>query len=101
MTQAIHIFIEPTEESDLQTMRALKAVGYDVVDDVDVQTFLTKEVLLRQYILRTDVHPFVAGLTFQEAWTNRVETDIKGLIEKYSESKEQTHSACWRINGRN
>ena len=79
MTQDIDIFIEPTEENAGKTKQALKAVGYDVVDDVSVTTFLNKKVLLREYILRTDIHPFVAGVNFEEAWMHRIQTEIKGL----------------------
>jgi predicted nucleotidyltransferase len=78
MTQDIDIFIEATPENARKTVAALKAAGYDVVDGVDVATFLTKKVLLREYILRTDIHPFVAGMTFDEAWAHRTPLEIKG-----------------------
>jgi hypothetical protein len=32
--------------------------------------------LIRQYILEADVHPFVAGVTFDEAWAHRVRSRI-------------------------
>jgi len=35
-----------------------------------------KKLLIRQYILETDIHPFVAGVTFEEVWQNRVEDYI-------------------------
>ena len=79
MTQDIDIFIEPTEKNARRIIPALKAIGYDVVDGVDVTIFLTKKVLLRQYILRTDIHPFVSGVSFEEAWAHRIETEIKGI----------------------
>lgn len=78
MTQDIDIFIEATPANAEKTIAALKAVGYDVVDGVGPETFLNKKVLLREYILQTDIHPFVAGVTFEEAWANRVLTEIKG-----------------------
>lgn len=79
MTQDVDIFIEATEENATRTMEALKVIGYDVVNDVDVRTFLTKKVLLREYILRADIHPFVKGMTFDKAWANKIETQIKGV----------------------
>jgi len=78
MTQDVDIFIEKTEENARNTMNALQAVGYGGLEDADVQLFLTKKVLLRDYLLRTDIHPFAAGITFEQAWRNRVETVIKG-----------------------
>ncbi len=94
MTKDVDIFIEPTEENALRTMQALKSVGYDVVNDVDVKVFLTTKVLLREYILQTDIHPFVAGADFKEAWEHRMETVIKGIkvfvpsLEDYIKMKE-------------
>lgn len=37
---------------------------------------LTKKILIRQYILETDIHPFVAGVSFGEVWANRVQGKI-------------------------
>ncbi len=79
MTKDVDIFIEPTEKNALKTKQALKDVGYEIVNDVDVSVFLKKKVLIQQYVLRTDIHPFVAGSSFQEAWTKRVKTNIKGM----------------------
>ena len=74
-TLDIDIFIEPTPENARRTLAALKDVGYDVTD-ITVEDLLTKKVLIRQYILETDIHPFVAGVTFEEVWYNRVEDKI-------------------------
>jgi predicted nucleotidyltransferase len=79
MTKDVDIFIEPTEKNALRTKEALKEVGYEIVNGVDVSVFLKKKVLIQQYILRTDIHPFVAGSSFRDAWANRVKTKIKGL----------------------
>jgi predicted nucleotidyltransferase len=49
------------------------------VDDADLEVFQTKKVLLRQYILQTDIHPFVKGVTFDEAWSERTRTSIEGV----------------------
>ncbi len=78
MTQDVDIFIKPTKKNAQQTMDALKAVGYEVVDDVDYSIFLSKKVLLRQHLLQTDIHPFVAGVTFDVAWSHKVKSEIKG-----------------------
>lgn len=49
------------------------------MNGVDVSVFLKKKVMIQQYFLRTDIHPFVAGSSFRDAWANRVKTEIKGL----------------------
>ena len=74
-TLDVDIFIEPAEENARRTLAALKDVGYDV-KDLAVEDLLTKKVLIRQYILETDIHPFVAGVTFEEVWQNRIEDRI-------------------------
>lgn len=74
-TLDIDIFIEATPENARRTLAALRDVGYDVTD-VSVEDILTKKLLIRQYILATDIHPFVAGVTFEDVWQNRVEDKI-------------------------
>jgi hypothetical protein len=78
-TLDIDICIEPTPENAERTRAALAAVGYDV-SDVSVEDLLTKKILIRQYILETDIHPFVAGATFDQLWRHRV-TDTLGETE--------------------
>lgn len=74
-TLDIDIFIEATPENAKQSLAALRDTGYDVTD-LTVEDLLTKKVLIRQFILETDIHPFVAGVTFEEIWRNRVEDRI-------------------------
>ena len=74
-TLDIDIFIEATLENARRTLAALRDVGYDVTD-VSVEDMLTKKLLIRQDILATDIHPFVAGVTFEDVWQNRVEDKI-------------------------
>lgn len=79
MTKDIDIFIEPTEENAKKTIIALQKIGYTAVEDQHVQLFLTKKILLREYILQTDIHPFVKGSDFSKAWKTKQQTNIKGL----------------------
>ncbi len=74
-TLDIDIFIEATPENARRTLVALKDVGYDVTD-ITIEDLLTKKLLIRQYILATDIHPFASGVTFEEVWRNRVEDKI-------------------------
>jgi len=64
------IFIEPTEENAKRTLKALKKFGYDV-SDISIRDLLNKKVLIRQYAVETDIHPFVRGLTFNEVWKHK------------------------------
>jgi predicted nucleotidyltransferase len=74
-TLDIDIFIEATPKNARRTLAALKDVGYDVTD-ITIEDLLTKKLLIRQYILATDIHPFASGVTFEEVWRNRVEDKI-------------------------
>ena len=68
----IDIAIQATPENARRTREALVDTGYDMTD-VTIDDLTTKKVLIRQYVLETDIHPFVAGVTFEELWQDRVE----------------------------
>lgn len=70
-TLNIDIFIEPEKVNAERTRKALKEFGYDV-SDLTVDDLLTKKVLIRQYLIETDIHPVVKGVTFEQTWKNRV-----------------------------
>jgi hypothetical protein len=74
-TLDIDLFIEPTWENASRAREALRAFGYDM-SDVSVDDLLTKKVLIRQYALETDVHPFAAGVSFADVWGRRVDGAI-------------------------
>jgi len=77
-TLDLDLFIEPTEENASRVRAALTDFGYDLTD-VTVEELRTKKVLIRQYTLETDVHPFVKGITFEDAWARRVNDQIQGV----------------------
>jgi len=70
-TLDIDIFIRPESQNAAQLLEALKDFGYDV-SDITLEDLLTKKVLIRQYLVETDIHPFVSGVTFDQVWMNRV-----------------------------
>ena len=74
-TLDIDIFIEAMPENAGRTLAALADAGYDVTD-VSVEDLLKRKLLIRQYILETDIHPFVTGVTFDEVWQHRVKDAI-------------------------
>ena len=72
-TLDIDIFIKPERDNAEKTWRALKEFGYDITD-IKIEDLLTKKTLIRQYIVETDIHPFVKGSTFQKVWRDKVKS---------------------------
>ena len=70
-TLDIDIFIEPTPINAQRARAALQTFGYDM-SDVSVDDLLTRKLLIRQYIVETDIHPFVKGTTFARVWANKI-----------------------------
>jgi len=70
-TLDIDLFVKPAPSNIRRVMKALRQFGYDLAD-FDENDFLTHKVLIRQYILETDVHPFVTGVSFDEIWKNKI-----------------------------
>jgi len=70
-TLDIDIFIRPEDLNAKRTMEALKEFGYDM-SNVSVKDLLTKKILIRQYAVETDIHPFVKGITFDNIWKNKI-----------------------------
>lgn len=70
-TLDIDIFIRPTEDNAIRTLEALRKFGYDV-SDIGKEDLLKKKLLIRQYTVETDIHPFVKGVTFERIWKNKV-----------------------------
>lgn len=75
------IFIAPNEANARRCLRALKEFGYNT-SDITVNDLITKKVLIRQYLVEIDIHPFVAGVKFDEVWRNRV-VDKIGEVEVF------------------
>jgi predicted nucleotidyltransferase len=70
-TLDIDIFIRPEPPNAARLLEALGDFGYDV-SDITLEDLLTKKVLIRQYLVETDIHPYVSGVTFDQVWENRV-----------------------------
>ncbi len=80
-TLDINIFIRAEKENAQKTLSSLKTFGYDI-SDITAEELLTNKILIRQYIVETDIHPFVAGVEFEEVWKNKIMNKI-GDIEVY------------------
>jgi len=70
-TLDIDVFIKADQENARRTLKALREFGYDVTD-LTIDDLLTKKVLIRQYLVETDIHPVVKGITFERVWKNKV-----------------------------
>ena len=70
-TLDIDLFIRPTQVNAEKVWQALKAFGYDVTD-IERKDLLKKKLLIRQYAVETDIHPFVKGVRFEAVWKNKV-----------------------------
>jgi predicted nucleotidyltransferase len=77
-TMDIDIFIEPTIDNANCTLAALTKFGYDM-SELTPDELLKKKILIRQYELETDIHPFVTGVTFENVWKNKKPGQIEGI----------------------
>jgi hypothetical protein len=78
-TLDIDIFIKPTEGNAQKVWHALKDFGYDI-RDVKINDLIRKKLLIRQYAVETDIHPFVKGVTFDEIWKNKVKAKFRNTF---------------------
>ncbi len=70
-TLDIDLFIRPEPQNAGRVLDALRGFGYDITE-ITLEDLLTKKVLIRQYLVETDIHPFAAGVTFDQVWENRI-----------------------------
>jgi predicted nucleotidyltransferase len=70
-TLDIDLFIRPTLLNTKRMMKALQEFGYDLMD-LRAEDFLENKILIRQYQVEADFHPFVKGVTFDDVWKNRI-----------------------------
>ena len=55
----------------------IEKYGYDIAD-LDKEEALTKKILIRQYAIETDIHPYITGVEFSQAWRNKVRGELEG-----------------------
>ena len=70
-TLDIDLFIRPEPRNAGRVLDALRDFGYDTAE-ITLEDLLTRKVLIRQYLVETDIHPFVTGITFDQVWENRI-----------------------------
>lgn len=82
-TQDIDIFIEPTKKNAKRAIQAMEVIGYDF-QGLSIEQFLQKKTLFRQYVLDTDIHPFVTGVTWATVWRHRIRYTFEGVPGNFS-----------------
>jgi predicted nucleotidyltransferase len=80
-TLDIDIFVRPKLENIKKVKKALTEFGYDLTD-ISYHDLLNNKLLIRQYFVETDIHPFVKGITFEEIWKNKISAKF-GKTEAY------------------
>ena len=80
-TLDIDIFIRPELPNIRRTMKALEQFGYDLMD-LSPEDFLRNKILIRQYTVEADFHPFVKGVSFESVWKSRIKAKF-GNTEVY------------------
>ena len=79
-TADLDLFVDPARQNLKKLHEILTQFGYDL-SDATLDDFAGYKILLRQYDLPLDLHPFVAGVaSFAEVWDRRVVAPI-GDIE--------------------
>jgi hypothetical protein len=78
-TLDIDFFIRPDVRNVKRTMTALEQFGYDLMD-LSPEDFLKNKILIRQYTVEADFHPFVKGVKFEGIWKNRIKAKF-GNVE--------------------
>jgi len=86
-TLDIDIFIRATLKNAERTWGALREFGYDVTD-IKIEDLLKKKLLIRQYAVETDIHPFVKGITFEEAWADKVKAKFGATAVYFSSLRD-------------
>lgn len=74
-TVDIDVFIAADEENARKTRQALIDFGFDLAD-VSLTDLQQKKLLIRQYALDVDIHPFAKGVEFEDVWEHRVQGTI-------------------------
>ena len=70
-TLDIDLFIRPEPPNVVRVLDSLRDFGYDITE-ITLEDLLTKKVLIRQYLVETDIHPFVTGIAFDQVWEHRI-----------------------------
>ena len=74
-TLDVDIFIDASRANAQQCLKVLAKCGYDA-SSIQIDAFIHKKTLFRQYLLEIDIHPYVKGVTFKTVWKHRLRRKI-------------------------
>ena len=80
-TLDMDLFVRPNIENIKKLRKTLIDFGYDLTG-ISHHDLMTNKLLIRQYLIETDIHPFVTGISFEEIWTNKIKSKF-GKTEVY------------------
>lgn len=83
-TVDVDLVIESSQQNTKNCLTALKNFGCDI-NEISIAELLRKKILIRRYLVEVDIHPFVAGVEFEDIWKHKVREKI-GKVETYSAS---------------
>lgn len=86
-TQDLDILIEPSEKNITKLRSALEKFGYDITDATS-EDFRTKKILLRQYWLDLDIHPFATGTQTKTVLKNKISGEYEGVNTYFASLKD-------------
>ena len=77
------IFIRPEKINAERTLKSLIKFGYDI-SDISVKDLLVNKILIRQYIVEVDIHPFVKGVSFSKVWRNKKRAKLGDIFVNFA-----------------
>jgi len=86
-TLDIDLFIKPDLKNIKRTMKALDRFGYDLAG-LTAEDFLKNKILIRQYAVEADFHPFVKGISFETVWKNRIKAKFGQIKVNFPSLKD-------------
>jgi len=80
-TKDLDVWIRPTPENARRTWRALASFGAPL-DSLTVEDLIDEDTVFQIGVapVRIDVLTSITGVTFDEAWPNRIEVERDGMI---------------------
>jgi len=74
----LDILVEPTAENCRKLLKALEACGFGTATQVTAEEIATTQITRLKDRILLDIMTSSPGLTFDEAWRNRVQMEFEG-----------------------
>ena len=77
-TLDVDVLVDPAIENLERTRNALTAFGYDTTD-ISIEDLRTLKILIRDYVLPVDIHPYAKGVETADVFARSEATTIEGV----------------------